>query len=217
MESIENKIFEKKYPSSGCIFFPLGLLMAGLALLLTAGCVWAIISFLTESRPLTIKANDFSIIPVIVILWCLVYFCFSRCFSRIPIGIYPTHITIDNKIILWSDIKCITFYKQRNYNIIEVGLNNKKSIQQITILLILLIIAISLTSMIFIVPYNPSDRVGMVSGFIFVLPAMFGIDIYRPRTRGVSIESKDLEEVFLLTKYYADLYHIPLENKIDEK
>ncbi len=70
--------------------------------------------------------------------------------------------------------------------------------------------------MTFTVPYNPSGRVGMVSGLIFFLPAMFGINIFRPKTREVCIES-DLDTILDCTKYYADLYHIPLENKIDKK
>ncbi len=202
METIENKVFEKKYPSSGCMFFPLGLLMLGLIIII----ILASIS----------KQTYLIGISLILVLACLTYFCFSRCFPRISIGIYPTHITINNVKFLWSDIKHITFYKEHNYTLIQIGLNKRKYIQQVIILLILIIIAISLTIMTFTVPYNPSGRVGMVSGLIFFLPAMFGINIFRPKTREVCIES-DLDTILDCTKYYADLYHIPLENKIDKK
>ena len=212
MENVENKVFEIKYPSSGCIFFPLGLLMLGLIFLI----ILASISEL-KSQTISYQNTIFYYIPIIMILGCLAYFCFSRCFTRIQVGIYPTHITIDNKKYPWLDVEHITF-KLKPHEI-QVKFNNKKyALFNLIIILMAIILTIPLLILsIKLISTSPYLTRGNSLGLIFILPAIFGINVFKPLSRDTAIEPKDFETVFNLTKHYADLYHIPIENKIDTK
>jgi len=192
--------YERVHPASGCIFAPLGILMSALMVMMI---VFLFLDFNIQALPITL------------FLGCLVYFCFSRCFPRVYLGIYPTHITIDNRKFLWQDIKNITFQKGNKLYFIKIDLNRKKYIQTIIILSILLVIAISL---IIILMLSGSGKVG---GIIIILPAMFGINTFKPGRKESSIEPEDTEMVMRLIKSYAEKYnipcHIPAEYEKDDK
>ena len=223
METIENKVFERRYPSSGCIFFPLGLLMLGLLLML----VILIIVSLLKSEPIKANPNNFFIIPILLILGGLVYFCFSRTFARIPIGIYPTHITIDNKKFSWLNVQNIVFsswekpndfaaWKTKKHYAIRIELNNKKQTKiDIIVSIIILIVSISVGIMAYPKEgIEGSLKYATISFFLF--SAMFCVNFFKPGSKQTDIESEDIDAVLDCTKYYADLYHIPLKNQTDK-
>ena len=208
MEHNENKTFEKIYPPVGCLFVLLAIPMGGLTLLSIMG----LISLLSQD-----KLDWYSIllcVSLIIVLGSLFYFCVSRCFSRIPIGIYPTHLTINNKKYPWSDVENITFDKSQNSKSygIEIKLNKKKYTRfNIVILSIAVIVTIVLVIEISKMPDTSGN--GEVAGLLFIFPAMFGVGLFKPKSRLGAIEFEDFDNVFNLTKYYASLYHIPVEDK----
>lgn len=198
--------YERVHPASGCIFAPLGILMSALMVMMI---VFLFLDF------------NIQVLPVTLFLGCLVYFCFSRCFARVYFGMYPTHITIHNRKILWQDIDNITFQKEKgkNFYYIEFDISNKKLHREIIILSLLLIIAISIGIIIFTTPDMPKENMFFL---VIFLPAMFGIDTFRPRRKVVPIDPlEDTEEVMRLIKHYAEQYkipcHIPAEYEKDDK
>lgn len=202
MENIENKVFERKYPSSGCIFFPLGFLMFGLILL----CIIMVI-----------EEHNFHpmMIPLLLFLSCLTYFCFSRTAPRIQIGICPTHMTIDNIKFPWADIQRITFLQENKRHMVEVELNKKKYIKHDIIISIIIMIA---CVPLFVFSCKVLDRCVPfeILATFTLFEGIFCINIIKPSTRKMLIES-GIETALDCAKYYADLYHIPLENKISDK
>jgi len=208
MEQIENGIFEKKYRSSGCLFAILGTLMAGLLLI-------CILASLDQAKTSQFQWEG---IPLFLVLGCIAYFCFSRCFTRTLLGIYPTCIIMDNKKLLWPDVKHITLQKGEKWCNIFVELKSKRHIRRNIIVLAILVIGICIPLIIvaLTIPTNVAGM-GKISGILFILPAMFGINIGRPLSQETSIEPKDSETVFHLLKYYADIHQIPLEYKEEKK
>lgn len=196
--------YERVHPASGCIFAPLGILMSALMVMMI---VFLFLDF------------NIQVLPVTLFLGCLVYFCFSRCFARVYFGMYPTHITIHNRKILWQDIKDITLQIKNKYCFIKIDLNDKALKRNIIILSILLVIAISIGIIIFTTPDMPKENMFFL---VIFLPAMFGIDTFRPRRKVVPIDPlEDTEEVMRLIKHYAEQYkipcHIPAEYEKDDK
>lgn len=223
MEPI-NGTFEKKYRSSGCLFAILGTLMVGLMLII-------VLASLDQAK---VSPFDWQVIPVFFFLACVVYFCFSRCFPKISIGIYPTYIIINNKKFPWSEIKHITFEKRKDFSLsdmqhtniqteelhsnIYVDFNNEKYVRSnIIVLSVLIILGISLIIVLFSLRGYTYDDYVALGALPIILPAMFGINIKRPKSRGVSVDPNDSETVFHLLKYYADFYQIPLEYKEEKK
>lgn len=212
MEPLKKEVYEKIYRPLGCLFGLLGVLMSFLIIILILGSI-------------DMASTDESIfkigIPMILFLACLAYFCFLKCFPRRYLCIYPTHITIHNRKFLWQDIDNITFQKEKgkNFYYIEFDISNKKLHREIIILSLLLIIAISIGIIIFTTPDMPKENMFFL---VIFLPAMFGIDTFRPRRKVVPIDPlEDTEEVIRLTKHYAEQYkipcHIPAEYEKDDK
>ena len=205
----ENKIFESKYTPSGCVFFPAGMLLAGLMLIILMASV----------DQAAAGQFHWQAIPLFFILGCLAYFCFSRALSgtMISLGIYPTHITINNKQFPWEDIAHITFQTEEMLGgpkkAIRINLNKekyKKSDRKIAILL-LVVCASTLLALLL----TPKVAVsGLSIAVLFALfPAMFGVSFTNPGSKAAPIDPKDLETVLQVAQYYADLHNIPCEQK----
>ena len=212
MEPLKKEVYEKIYPSLGCLFGSLGVLMSFLIGILILG---------TIDKASTDESIFKILIPIILFLACLAYFCFLKCFPRKYLCIYPTHITIHNRKFLWQDIDNITFQKEKGKKFyhIEFDIRNKRLRREIIILSLLLIIAISIGIIIFTTPDMPKENMFFL---IIILPAMFGIDTFRPRRKVMQIDPvEDTQEVIRLTKHYAEKYnipcHIPAEYEKDDK
>lgn len=207
MEQIENGIFEKKHRPIGCLFVLLGTSMLGVIIMVVL-------------PPLVSEASQFhwQVTPLLLILGCIAYFCFSRCFTRTSIGIYPTHIIIDNKKFLWLDIKSITFQRCKKWSTIYVDFNNKKHIRSNMIILsIMIALCISLIVIAFTIPKRiPELWYGIPWAFV-IFPAMFGINIKKPKSRETSVDPNESDTVLRLLKYYADIHQISLEYKEEKK
>ncbi len=200
MESVENETFEKIYPAQGCVFGVLGALMVGLIFIIILA---------------SMDKFQWECIPIGIFLACVAYFCFSRCFPRMALGVCAAHLTLDNKECPWEDIKHITFHKYSNAYSIQVEFNKQKYTRfSMLVLAVAIIVGVLLVISAFRIQ---RPGVGKVSGVIVMLPLLFGINIFKPRSRQVGIESKDFETVFRLTTHYADLYHIPLEYKEEKR
>ncbi len=203
MESAKDKIFEQKVPVLGCVFIPLGILMAGLMLILIAA---------------SMSEFHWQAILVIVIVGYLAYFCFLRTsISRIVLGIYPSHITIDHENFPWTDIKRISFRKERIRGTINVDINKRKYVLlDVFVLSFLSLICIFTMIGFLVMPGNNSIRMLGIVVLAFALIFREG-KVRKPGRRVATVAFDDLETVFHLLKYYTDIHQIPLEYKEERK
>lgn len=205
----ENKTFESKYTTSGCVFFPLGMALAGLML----------IGIMASVDQAAAGQFHWQAIPLFFILGCLAYFCFSRALSgtMISLGIYPTHITINNKQFPWEDIEHITFQMEEIVggpgNIIRINLNKEKYKKSDRMIAILLMVVCAFTLLaLLLTPKITASGLSIVVLFT-LFTAMFGVSFTNPGSKAAPIDPKDLETVLQVTQYYADLHNIPCEQK----